>query len=331
MTSLAICIPTFNRAKKICDMLEHTAKTANEYGIAIYISDNHSDDDTEKVVRSFADQYDNIHYHKHSSNLGWLKNFDYVIHEPDTDYRWLMGDDDLIKLENIPEILSVLDTKKPELLVVNGGAMDKKGVIKGNAYESDGYFEYTDRNKLLGDIGYYTSWMSGLVFSAPMIEKISLLDYSWTAFSHMAAVFDCLGKQETIKVGYFAKPSVYNNNFQSGGADYTDKALGYFTKDWYHISVFLKEYSEDSIHKFRVGHRDHVNAYTLKTFESLRIKGYYNLQKYHEYQDYLFCCTNLPQWILKAIAITPPVLPRKAFDFFKRVKNSITEVSMSEI
>lgn len=320
---LAICIPTYNRAAKIRDMLEHTAETANKYGIDIYISDNHSNDDTEKVVKSFAEQYDNIHYHKHSANLGWLKNFDFVVHEPDTAYRWLMGDDDLIRLENIPEILSILERKNPQLLVVNGGAMDKTGRIKGNAYEGDGYIEYTDRNKLLGDIGYYTSWMSGLVFSASMIENISLLDYSWTAFSHMAAIFDYLGKQETIKVGYFAKPSVYNNSFQSGGADYTDKALGYFTKDWYHISVFLKQYSIESINRFRIGHRDHVNAFTVKMFESLRIKGYYNLQKYHEYKDYLFCCTKLPLWVLKAIAMAPPILPKPVFYFLKRVKNRV--------
>lgn len=31
MTSLAICIPTFNKSKKICDMLEYTAKITNNY------------------------------------------------------------------------------------------------------------------------------------------------------------------------------------------------------------------------------------------------------------------------------------------------------------
>lgn len=63
---LSVCIPTYNR----CDDLERCLQSLVcqpeflQGDVEIVISDNASTDDTESVGRSFADRYDNFHYHR---------------------------------------------------------------------------------------------------------------------------------------------------------------------------------------------------------------------------------------------------------------------------
>ena len=54
---LAICIPTYNRALVLKDLLNDLILKVEDYQVAIYISDNNSQDNTYDIVREAQKKY----------------------------------------------------------------------------------------------------------------------------------------------------------------------------------------------------------------------------------------------------------------------------------
>jgi glycosyltransferase involved in cell wall biosynthesis len=69
----------------------------------VCVSDNHSTDDTENVVRNAQSSID-IKYQKNEINIGMSRNFLKVVSMADSDFVWMIGDDDLILPNSISRI-----------------------------------------------------------------------------------------------------------------------------------------------------------------------------------------------------------------------------------
>jgi glycosyltransferase involved in cell wall biosynthesis len=107
---LSICIPTYNRAAHLANCLNSIALCSSQSRIKfqICVSDNHSNDDTEMVVRN-AQAVVDIKYNRNDSNLGIPRNFLKVVSMADGDFVWLIGDDDLLMPNAIAELCELID------------------------------------------------------------------------------------------------------------------------------------------------------------------------------------------------------------------------------
>lgn len=107
---LSICIPTYNRAAHLTNCLNSIISCGSQSDLEfqVCISDNHSTDDTEEVVRQAQTALD-IKYHKNPSNLGIPRNFLNVVSMADGDFVWLIGDDDLLMPNAIVELYKLID------------------------------------------------------------------------------------------------------------------------------------------------------------------------------------------------------------------------------
>ncbi len=106
---LSICIPTYNRATHLANCLNSIISCSLNSDIAfqICISDNHSTDDTESVVKH-AQSFIDIKYHKNEINIGMSRNFLKVVSMADNDFVWMIGDDDLLLLDSITRLNKIL-------------------------------------------------------------------------------------------------------------------------------------------------------------------------------------------------------------------------------
>lgn len=91
---VTIGIPTYNRADGYLREAIKSASAQTYADIEIVVSDNCSVDDTESVVKQFADE--RIRYFKHESNIGANNNFNFCLEQARGDYFLLLHDDDLI-------------------------------------------------------------------------------------------------------------------------------------------------------------------------------------------------------------------------------------------
>lgn len=194
--SLSVCIPTYNRESFLAESLELLISRIGYRGIPIYISDNCSTDNTEKVVKQFQKNYPYISYEKNYVNLGYEKNFEKVLKMSNTKYKWVMGDDDYFE-GDIDVILEALEFDY-SLVVLN------RIIKNGKNFKSNEII--TDPNYLLGRYGGHLTYICTLILSAEMVETFNFSKYYHSNFIQLGMIFE-----------YFATHScnvlcLYNNH-----------------------------------------------------------------------------------------------------------------------
>ena len=107
---ISICIPTYNREERLNKSLNMTSKAIrNRNNIDMYISDNASTDSTYDIVCKYQEIGLPIHYSCNEKNLGFKANFIKVLDMPrESQYCWLMGEDDYVKEEGFSQWVSYL-------------------------------------------------------------------------------------------------------------------------------------------------------------------------------------------------------------------------------
>lgn len=109
---LTIAIPTFNRAELLDKQLTWLAKatTGWESDCEIYVSDNCSTDKTQEVIQKWQATVSNLTFksHKHTENIGVLKNIAHCLTAATTKYVWTIGDDDPIQDRAVTYVLTKL-------------------------------------------------------------------------------------------------------------------------------------------------------------------------------------------------------------------------------
>jgi glycosyltransferase involved in cell wall biosynthesis len=119
--SLSILIPTYGRARSLETLLRAISEDAcvSSNGVPILVSDNASPDHTAETVRFLQDEFPSLdlRFHLQEENLGSVGNIAWLVENgPDTDYVWLIGDDDLPLPGAIGYVLESLGRGRPAVL-----------------------------------------------------------------------------------------------------------------------------------------------------------------------------------------------------------------------
>lgn len=102
---LSICIPTYNRADYLPELLDSiAAQTGHRCEVEVVISDNASTDATPEVIERYRGRIASLRYHRASENRGPDRNFLKVVELATGDWCWLMGSDDVIELGGIATV-----------------------------------------------------------------------------------------------------------------------------------------------------------------------------------------------------------------------------------
>lgn len=123
---LTIAIPTFNRAEKLVKQLERIERSQilSHIDVTVLIVDNASTDDTEKAVQK-SNESKLFKYHKNNKNLGLVGNVLRCFELSNSEYCWIVGDDDIVDF-------SVLDFVLPSLRVKGVGGVIFNAGLKSN-------------------------------------------------------------------------------------------------------------------------------------------------------------------------------------------------------
>lgn len=115
---LSVCIPTYNRPEDLKQLLESFLDAPLEQ-IEFVVADNGTRSQTEPVLSEFKEKGFNIIPIFQEENIGVPKNLLSALRAGTGEYLWLMGDDDIVVSENIPEMLSSLKAASPDVFIVN--------------------------------------------------------------------------------------------------------------------------------------------------------------------------------------------------------------------
>lgn len=119
---LTVSIPTYNRPALLKKNLKEILSQISGYSnLAVFVADDSGEQVNSSIIDELRSNYKdaNIYFHLNPKNLGIDENIKNCISMPDSEYIWLMGEDDLLVPGAIKKVLSVLQESKPPFLFVN--------------------------------------------------------------------------------------------------------------------------------------------------------------------------------------------------------------------
>lgn len=121
--TLSICVPTFNRAQGLRNLLRNLQAAKTRFGdlIEVCVSNNHSVDDTSDLLDEFRDPLALRIVHQ-ASNIGGTLNMIAVAQLARGHWTLLIGDDDELLIDNVALLIEYLKRAGPNDWVLAGVA-----------------------------------------------------------------------------------------------------------------------------------------------------------------------------------------------------------------
>jgi Glycosyl transferase family 2 len=124
-TKVTIAIPTYGRSQLLKASLK-SALSQDYDDFQVVVLDNASTDNTEEVVRSFADS--RVTYSKNESNIGLFRNWNRAIEINSSPYLNILQDDDILLPGFVSEsVLALANHPQAAFSVVQASAIDIDG------------------------------------------------------------------------------------------------------------------------------------------------------------------------------------------------------------
>lgn len=125
---LSICILTHNRAPFLKECLDNITCQFTDQEIykqvQVVISDNASSDNTEGLVKTYQEKWENIKYFRNNKNLGFDKNILNIVDKARGEYCWLLGDDDALFNDALKTIVSKITLYRCSYYICNWRGFD---------------------------------------------------------------------------------------------------------------------------------------------------------------------------------------------------------------
>jgi glycosyltransferase involved in cell wall biosynthesis len=112
---LSVCLATFNRSQKLqrtLVALTEQISVLDQGKIEVVVGDNHSDDDTERVVSEYVSRHPFVRYLRHAENLGGEGNYKAIIERARGEFIWMLSDDDHLVDGCVRKILDVFASNR---------------------------------------------------------------------------------------------------------------------------------------------------------------------------------------------------------------------------
>jgi glycosyltransferase involved in cell wall biosynthesis len=197
---LSIVIPTYNRNEKVLRLLSKLKSINEDYKLLVLVIDNNSEISTADYLKNENYHYGNeVKIIRNKGNVGLGGNLINSFLNCETEWMWLLGDDDLPLDDSIQKIIKVIEN-----------ADDHNFLIKFNSSAGqfpNHNFEIKDIKGLIefnNNFGYYSNMMfiSNSIFRTNIILKETFYMSSAikTMAPHLVGIYRCVAKGFSIKI-----------------------------------------------------------------------------------------------------------------------------------
>lgn len=207
MKKLTIAIPIYNGAKTIKRLLDCILnQNFSREAVDLIICDNGSTDNTLEVIKPYVN---NFTLFTNDTNLGADKNFELCVNRSNSEYVWILGDDDYLKDGAIEEILKKLYQKTYACIFINFSLFDikkqeevlAKYVNIKDDINGKGISQFLDHTNIAAN------FLSSIIHSKKYFESINAAKYYNTHFLQFAVILDYVKDNEFLII---AEPFVIN-------------------------------------------------------------------------------------------------------------------------
>jgi glycosyltransferase involved in cell wall biosynthesis len=202
---LSIVIPTYNRASLLEFSLGHLISNLlnmeNSSLVEIVISDNHSTDNTSKIVTNYINNNNGllIKYNRNSTNLGFDRNCIEGAKLCSGRFIWFVSDDDIIKSNSLEYLICEIQANLNVKFIFLNYTVKTPGWAEGSPLYLDSN-KVVDCNDLIISTKMNFSCITACVFEKNAFLSVDKQPYIGTFWIHMYIVRDVasLGKSLVI-------------------------------------------------------------------------------------------------------------------------------------
>jgi abequosyltransferase len=269
---LSICIATYNRATYIGETLESIIPQLDD-DVELLLVDGASTDNTEEVVRRFAQKDPRTRYVRLPAKGGVDQDYCKSVELARGEFCWLFTDDDLLKPGAVVAVKAAIN-EGHGLVVVNAEVRDRELSIilerQRIVMHNNREYASNDMERLFVDALNYLSFIGAVVIRRSIWLSRERESYFGTEFVHVGVIFQKPLPEPALII---AEPYIV---IRYGNAQWTPRGFDIWMFKWpklvwsfNHISKQSKQsvYSREPWRKLRklIAQRS-VGAYSIQTY-----------------------------------------------------------------
>ena len=217
---LSICIPTFNRARCLDNLLKNLQQIVSEHGssIEICISNNHSTDGTAEVIKRWHSSLA-LRVTTQTKNIGSTRNFIAVSGMAMGKWIMLIGDDDELNIDNFRKLVTILRSSNcADWILVGVADNSGKEILIGDLVPYR--YNAAEFRKTVIRTGLYRFGFIGMhVFPAvdqPVLASLANAEDTIAMRQHWPHIHLLLDHIQTGPVQVFSLPVVIQEPYGTG-------------------------------------------------------------------------------------------------------------------
>lgn len=310
---LSICIPTYNRGEMLKQSIQKMIPVCRDHHIQIFVSDNASPDNTEEVMNVLSGDYEFIHYHRHTENIGSDDNFEYVLKMADTKYRWLMSD--TCYVEEIADLMSDLETTEWDGYILN----DLPSRYSRARFLPKEKTIYEESISVMRDIGWHLTWISCMIYNERLVNTLNFERYKASSFNQTALMFETTANRP-CKIGFNPQVAVMNLPIsKESGWHYHVFDVVY--RQWYLLIMSLPIY-----YPYEVKHQCVIDSASKPIMLALRFHLKRRMEGKWDWKDiyrnrFFIKQAEAPYLTLMIMGLCPKKILSSSFAVMKYLKN----------
>ena len=304
---LTIVVPTFNHP----DYIEYYLSKADyldKFNIRLEICDSSTNDDTEKVVETYKQTYENLHYRRYNDINVDLKTF-LCLNSCQTKYVFLCGDGVILNAESVYEkILSYMEQDYDVIEFYDD--INKKHIgyyKKLSKQHKNSEIVYDNLKSHMLDNYWHMPYYGGTIIKSEVFKRINQDDiqaligtgfiypYMICSYADMDAKTVVLGGDYLIE-NIRKKAAMWLNN---------GMAIKIWAKQFPEVIYMLPDRFNDIKKELAVNSEKRLQFVTIKGLCSLRASNNYGLKIYKEYKKELIAYSPVNKFGLVTIALIP--------------------------
>lgn len=166
---LTIAIPTYNRAGyldlNLKQLLDNYNQLEKPEELQIIVSDNASNDSTQKIINKYKEIGLPILSLKNSKNIGFDGNFDTCLSYAKGKYFWIFGDDELLFNNALKNIIAILNNNDVGCVYLSGIGYKNTFYLSKYDIIPDEKIEIITSQEYIKKINYYITFCTGNIFN----------------------------------------------------------------------------------------------------------------------------------------------------------------------
>lgn len=291
---LSIAIPTYNRAEMLEYNLLQIIDELLQYNIPVYISDDSTNEETEKCIRKMNEKYGLFHYKKNEIRMGHDLNCLHTLSLPVENYVWYMGDSMIIKKGSIEKVLSYIDSDVYDFISCNA---DGRFIDVGSKVFNDGVV-------LFETLCWHLTMTGSTIYNKNKLFDLANFDISkFKNFPQTAIIFEQFATKKS-QLFWTNEKLIYSN--QKKNSYWASKVFEVFIDDFKTFIFNLDAiYSSKSRNIVISKHSINSGVFNYKSFLKYRMEGVFNYKIFKHYHRDTTKYTNVNYFILFFISIFP--------------------------